>query len=312
MSRPAACRAFEERLVRALDRSAARWPLETPADGDEHLAECADCRSVVAVLRENLLLLSRVAPAAPSATLLTKLAALFGASRRRPEARGTASAPTAAAGPAAPAVPAVSTVPASSDADSEERAGPGRSGAEEVLGLLKPGVLARPVLSEGLLAMLARIPVERPRGKVVAIEAARERRARRGPLSLLSDWRVAVTLAYAATLVLVAVLRLDPLSAAKSATADLTAAGEEAIITARAAAEKKFAEVRSRGSFRDQLDYRLYRAMAVGRARATAYAGLVFERVFGSEEPATAARGERRAPDRRNEGSEQEHRSFRS
>ena len=292
MSRPAACRAFEERLVRALDRSAARWPLEALGDGDEHLAECADCRSVVAVLREHLLLLSHVAPAAPSAGLLRKLAALFGTARRPAEARGT-------------------RTEAGTDHAAPED-GTGKNGAEEVLGLLTPGVLARPVLSERLLERLARIPAERSRGKVVAIDAARERRARRGPLSLLSDWRVAVTLAYAATLVLVAVLRLDPLSAAKSATADLTAAGEEAITTARTAAGKKIAEVRSRGSFRDQLDYRLYRAMAVGRARATAYAGLVFERVFGSEEPATAARGERQAPDRRSEGSEPDDRSFRS
>lgn len=282
MSRPAPCRAFEERLVRALDRAEARWPVDAIPREDEHLAECAACRSLAAVLAEDLLLLSRLAPVEPPAGLLDRLRAAFGRQRR-------AAAPEPSRG--------------------AEAEGPG--GAEEVLGLLTPGVLARPELPERLRERLSRIPAERPRGKVVSIEAGRKGRSR-GPLAALSDWRVAVALAYAATLLIALVLRLDPLSTAKTAAVDLTTAGEQAITAARSSAERRIADVRSRGSIRDQLGYRLYRAVAVGKARATAYTGLVLERVFGSEEPATAD-GTRKPSGRENGRSgEPEGRSFRS
>lgn len=283
MSRPAPCRAFEERLVHALDREQARWPLDAIPHEDEHLAECAGCRSLVAVLEENLLLLSRLAPVEAPAGLLDRLRAAFGREK-----------------PAAPPEPA-------EQAEGAEDVG----GAEEVLGLLTPGVLARPELPVRLRERLERIPAERPRGKVVEIEAGRQRRSR-GPLAALTDWRVAVALAYAATLLIALVLRLDPLSTAKTAAVDLTSAGEQAITAARSSAEKRIAEVRSRGSIRDQLDYRLYRAMAVGKARATAYAGLVLERVFGSEEPATADGTPKPSGRENGRSGEPEARSFRS
>ncbi len=101
---------------------------------------------------------------------------------------------------------------------------------------------------------------------------------------LVTDWRFAVVAAYAATFLIVALLRLDPMSAARGAANDLTSAGERALSEARVAAIQRFDESalgRATAPITKRLDYRVYRAFAAGRARAIAYSQLVFEKFFG-------------------------------
>ncbi|HQQ79490.1 MAG TPA: hypothetical protein PLB01_19245, partial [Thermoanaerobaculia bacterium] len=65
---------------------------------------------------------------------------------------------------------------------------------------------------------------------------------------------------------------------------DLTAAGERALTDARVAAVKRVEDSaigRYAAPLTKRLDYRVYRAFVAGRARATAYSQLVFERLFG-------------------------------
>jgi hypothetical protein len=156
---------------------------------------------------------------------------------------------------------------------------PPRVAAREVLALLSPGVLAAPEPSPALLRRLLALPAGHPRHDALPAEASRFRRWR-------SDWRVVVALAYAACLALVAVLGVDPLSAARSGASGLTAAGERAIAEARDVAGNKLDTVLASHRKRpltEQLDYRLYRTLAVGRAKTTAWAEILLGRIFGTQ-----------------------------
>ncbi|MGZ5381265.1 MAG: hypothetical protein ACXWFQ_05355, partial [Thermoanaerobaculia bacterium] len=109
---------------------------------------------------------------------------------------------------------------------------------------------------------------------------------------VVTDWRFAVAAAYAATFLIVALLRLDPMSAARGAANDLTSAGERALSEARVAAVRRFDESalgRAAAPITKRLDYRVYRAFAAGRARAVAYSQLVFEKLFGGAVDAVQA-----------------------
>jgi len=155
---------------------------------------------------------------------------------------------------------------------------PPRLAARGVLALLVPGALAAPAPSPALLRRLLAVPAGRPRQASPAPEESRFRRWR-------SDWRVMVALAYAACLALVAVLGVDPLSAARSGASGMTAAGERAIAEARAVAGEKLDTVLASHRKRpltEQLDYRVYRTLALGKAKTTAWAEILLGRVFGS------------------------------
>jgi hypothetical protein len=158
------------------------------------------------------------------------------------------------------------------------RSAPPRIAAREVLALLSPGAIASPDPSPALLRRLLALPAGHPRQGAPPAEASRFRRWR-------SDWRVVVALAYAACLALVAVLGVDPLSAARSGASGMTAAGERALAEARDVAGEKLDTVLASHRKRpltEQLDYRLYRTLAVGKAKTTAWAEILLGRVFGS------------------------------
>ncbi|MBK8596654.1 MAG: hypothetical protein IPN83_13930 [Holophagales bacterium] len=155
---------------------------------------------------------------------------------------------------------------------------PPRISTREVLALLVPGAIAAPEPSPALLRRLLALPAGQPRRAPVPAEASRFRRWR-------SDWRVVVALAYAACLALVAILGVDPLSAARSGASGMTAAGERALAEAKVVAEEKLGTVLASHRKRpltEQLDYRLYRTLAVGKAKTTAWAEILLGRVFGS------------------------------
>ncbi len=158
----------------------------------------------------------------------------------------------------------------------------GRQEASEVLAFLTPGALAKPEPSVALLARLSALP----RASSAAPVAANVRRGVFGRLRpVLTDWRFAVTAAYAASILVFALLRVDPMAAARGAANDLTAVGERAVMDARVAAVKRVEDSaigRYAAPLTKRLDYRVYRAIVAGRARATAYSQLVFEKVFGS------------------------------
>ncbi len=173
-----------------------------------------------------------------------------------------------------------------------------RRRAAAVLDLLEPGVLGAPVPSPELLERLARIPSTRR-----ALPAPPVRpHAERSVLSrMLTDWRFPVVVAYAAAILIVAILRVDPLSAAREAASDVTAAGERALTEARQAAARRLAEaplVRAARPLTERLDYRLYRALVAGRARAVAYSQLAFERLFGGSVAAADSSKKPPRPDR--------------
>lgn len=170
----------------------------------------------------------------------------------------------------------------------EELAGsvPPRVAAREVLALLSPGALAPPEPSPALLRRLLSLPAGHPRRAEQPAEASRFRRWR-------SDWRVVVALAYAACLALVAILGVDPLSAARSGASGMTAAGERALAEAKVVAEEKLDTVLAghrKRPLTEQLDYRLYRTLAVGKAKTTAWAEILLGRVFGSRVDAEPVR----------------------
>ncbi|MFI5197525.1 MAG: hypothetical protein ACHQJD_02805 [Thermoanaerobaculia bacterium] len=151
--------------------------------------------------------------------------------------------------------------------------------ASEVLSFLTPGALARPEPSRALLQRLHAVPQHRAEER-----ASNVRRGFFGRLKpVATDWRFAVAAAYAATFVIVALLRIDPMSAARGAANDLTSAGERALSDARVAAVQRFDDSalgRAAAPITKRLDYRIYRAFAAGRARAIAYSQLVYEKVF--------------------------------
>jgi hypothetical protein len=156
-----------------------------------------------------------------------------------------------------------------------------RQTASEVLAFLTPGALAKPEPSAALLARLNALPR--------ASAAPSGGNVRRGVFAslrpVLTDWRFAVTAAYAASILVFALLRVDPMAAARGAATDLTAVGERALTDARVAAVKRVEDSaigRYAAPLTKRLDYRVYRAIVAGRARAAAYSQLVFEKVFGS------------------------------
>jgi hypothetical protein len=167
-----------------------------------------------------------------------------------------------------------------------------RHASAEVLALLTRGTLARPEPSDAFLERL-RATGGPPRAR------AREGRVVRGVFGrmrpVVTDWRFIVAAAYAASILVFAVLRVDPMAAARGAATDLTAAGERALTDARVEAIKRVEESpigRYAAPLTKRLDYRIYRAFAAGRARATAYSQLVFEKVFGgTEETVQSAAG---------------------
>jgi len=154
-----------------------------------------------------------------------------------------------------------------------------RQRAAEVLSFLTSGALARPEPSAALLDRLRAVP-----GPRAAQAASNVRRGVFGRLKpIATDWRFAVVAAYAATFVIVALLRIDPMSAARGAANDLTSAGERALSEARVAAVHRFDDSaigRAAAPITKRLDYRVYRAFAAGRARAVAYSQLVYEKIF--------------------------------
>ncbi|HYN42961.1 MAG TPA: hypothetical protein VE129_14375 [Thermoanaerobaculia bacterium] len=163
---------------------------------------------------------------------------------------------------------------------------PPRVAAREVLALLSPGTLAPPEPSPALLRRLLALPAGHPRHDSLPAEASRFRRWG-------SDWRVVVALAYAACLALVAVLGVDPLSAARSGASGMTAAGGRALAEAREVAGEKLDTVLASHRKRpltEQLDYRLYRTLAVGKAKTAAWAEILLGRVFGSRVEAEPSR----------------------
>ncbi|MFN7987736.1 MAG: hypothetical protein U0529_09705 [Thermoanaerobaculia bacterium] len=162
---------------------------------------------------------------------------------------------------------------------------PPRVAARETLALLAPGALAAPEPSPALLRRLLAVPAGHPRRTTNVVETSRFRRLR-------SDWRVVVALAYAACLVLVAVLGVDPLSAARSGASGMTAAGERALAEAKAVAGEKLDTVlasQRKKPLTQQLDYRVYRTLAVGRAKTAAWAEILLGRLFGSRQEAEPA-----------------------
>lgn len=171
---------------------------------------------------------------------------------------------------------------------------PPRIAARQVMALLSPGAISPPEPSPALLRRLLALPAGHPRNEEPPAEASRFRRWR-------SDWRVVVALAYAACLALVAVLGVDPLSAARSGASGMTAAGERALAEAKVVAEEKLGTVLASHRKRpltEQLDYRIYRTLALGKAKTTAWAEILLGRVFGSRvETEPAAPRPLREPD---------------
>ncbi len=171
---------------------------------------------------------------------------------------------------------------------------PSRVEATETLGFLIPGRLQRPPLSPGLETRLRQIPQLHPR------RAARPSAPKVSRIpGFLLDWRVSVAVAYAAAALVVAVLGIDPLSAARKAAFDLASTGQEAIEEARDAATKRLASsgmaARPEALAR-HLDYRLYRTVEVSKAKAVAWGSLVLDRVFGQTLERPARAGQREAP----------------
>ncbi len=162
-----------------------------------------------------------------------------------------------------------------------------RQSAAEILSFLTPGALLHP---EPLPSLLARLrAVAEPVGEAAASNVTRGVFARVRPVA--TDWRFTVAAAYAATFVIVALLRIDPMTAARGAANDLTSAGERALSEARVAAIHRFDDStigRAAAPITKRLDYRVYRAFAAGRARAIAYSQLVYERVFAGAVEALA------------------------
>jgi hypothetical protein len=168
-----------------------------------------------------------------------------------------------------------------------------RREAASILDLLSPGVLVLPDPPAELMSRLHFVPARaRAGGRAPAPPAWRR---------WLGDWRVTVAAAYAVTLIVVTVLGVDPLTAARGAASNLTAAGERALTDAREMALARF-DATARGQtekpLTERLDYRLYRTLAAGRARAVAYAEIAFENVFGGGSAMAAASSDTTNPEK--------------
>ena len=175
-----------------------------------------------------------------------------------------------------------------------------RREAAPVLDLLTPGALLTPEPSKELLGRLIFLPT---RAKSAAARPAPEAK---GVLGLLrrffSDWRLTVVGAYAMTLLLFTLLRVDPLLLARDAASDLTYAGERAVAEAKTEAVKRFGDTalaRAADPLRNRFQYRVYRTVTAARARATAYSTLVFEKVFGGTQEASDRTSKSRRIDER-------------
>ncbi len=154
-----------------------------------------------------------------------------------------------------------------------------------VLDLLSPGGLALPEPSTELMGRLRFLPTR------VGSRAREAGPAAAGWKRLLSDWRVTVALAYAASLLIVALLGVDPMSAARDAASRLTSAGERAVAEAKQTALAGLdaaARAQAGKPLTERLDYRIYRMIAEGEARAVAYAQIAFDSVFGTRSVETA------------------------
>jgi hypothetical protein len=236
----AACRAFEQRLLAALDREsdAPAAAARSCAAVDAHAPGCDDCAVLAHLVTGQAAAFAFLTRPAPSEELLARLA-------------------------------------------DEPRDAAARQVASEVLAFLTPGALAKPEPSGALLARLNAV-------RAAASDVPTPANVRRGVFGrvrpVVRDWRFAVAAAYAASILVFALLRVDPMAVARGAATDLTAAGERALTDARVAAVKRLDEStlgRMAAPLTKRLDYRVYRAFAAGRARAAAYSQLVFERVFG-------------------------------
>ncbi|MFI5181579.1 MAG: hypothetical protein ACHQPI_09330 [Thermoanaerobaculia bacterium] len=151
---------------------------------------------------------------------------------------------------------------------------------------LAPGALLLPEPSRELMGRLHYLPTRAQAG--LAGPGAPRPIWRRW----LGDWRITVAAAYAAALVIVMLLGVDPMSAARGAASSLTAAGERAVEDARRTALARLdaaARAEAEKPLPERLDYRIYRAFATGKARATALAEVAFENVFGGAAESTPA-----------------------
>lgn len=160
-----------------------------------------------------------------------------------------------------------------------------RREAAAVLDLLKPGGLVIPEPSPELMGRLRFLPTRAMPGSRRGAPAAAGWRRH------LSDWRMAVAAAYAVTLLIVALLGIDPMSAARDAASSLTTAGERAVAEAKQTALAGLdaaARTQTEKPLMERLDYRIYRTFAEGEARAVAYAQIAFEKVFGARTVGTA------------------------
>ncbi len=188
---------------------------------------------------------------------------------------------------------------------------PARAAVQDTLALLAPGSLADPPFSEELGSRLRRIPAHHPRRIEVAAPAPRKGRFSASHL----DWRVSVALAYAAAFLILAVLKIDPLSEARKTAFDLASSGQQAVEEARSAAEKRLRESAIAGeatSLTRRLDYRIYRTVEVSKARAAAWGSVVFDKLFGQTEEQPARAGQRERPSPRTDIPEPDRPDFRS
>ncbi|MEO6324719.1 MAG: hypothetical protein ABIT01_06655 [Thermoanaerobaculia bacterium] len=157
-----------------------------------------------------------------------------------------------------------------------------RRETESVLALLTPGTLSQPKPSPELMSRLAFLPARSRAGLAHPVKRSGLLQTLRG---LVTDWRFAVAGAYVAAILIVTILKIDPLSVARGAASDLTSVGEHAMAEAKTIAvdrlkDTKLARVAT--PLTKRFDYKLYRTVAAGQARAKAYSQLLFEKVLGT------------------------------
>jgi len=158
-----------------------------------------------------------------------------------------------------------------------------RRSAAPVLDLLAHGALRAPEPSQGLMGRLLFLPTRAKRTAAAPAELAPKGFVARLKWAL-SDWRITVAAAYAVTLLIVTLLKVDPMSVARSAASNIGSAGERAIAEARETAAEKIASssvAKAAAPLTSRIEYRLYRTVTAAKARASAYSQLVFEKVFG-------------------------------
>ena len=175
---------------------------------------------------------------------------------------------------------------------------PAREEVRETLALLLPGTIQTPRLSEEATRRLLEIPGQLSRKEAGAPEVRVQPRVL--SFSFVRDWRVAVVAAYAAALVVVALLGVDPVSAARSTASGFAVKSQHALAQARDAAsdvarrrlDQNRLEFEGRTLSR-RLDTRIYRAIALTKATAAAWGTIMMERAFTQAEAPSQA-GQRR------------------